>query len=189
VAALSGVKPPAEPSDPEQEAIRSQFNKLYPGLAKLEAMADKLEKAGNFDFDGIQNSQQQVWVAHGNQVLATLQEKVKAAYGGADLTPKALQRISRAFVSEVGDDADMRARYEAGDLSIIDEFVKDFTGGLLDPYRRSTAATAPAPGRFAARNLPRGGGSSAIVGARPATLKPSDPGFHEAAFKRFGQDG
>ena len=81
----------------------------------------------------------------------------------------------------------MRARYEDVDLSIIDEFVRDYTSGSLDPYRRSTQVAA-APGQAAARRLPRGGGSSAIVGARPATLKPTDPGFHEAAFKRFTQD-
>jgi hypothetical protein len=184
VAALSGVTMPTQP-DPESDAIKQQFNKLYPGLAKLEAMADKLERAGNFDFEGIQSSQQQVWVQHGTQVLSQLAEKAKQAYGGADLPPKTLGRIQRAFVSEVAEDPDMKARYESGDMSIIDEFIKDYTTGVLDPYRRSSAAAA-APNNLA-RRLPRGGGSSAIVGARPATLKPSDPGFHAAAFNRYNE--
>lgn len=186
VAALSGVQAPAAPADPEQEVIRGQFAKLYPGLAKLEAMADKLEKAAGFDYDAVQNSSQQVWVAHGNRVLNELTEAVKTVYGGADLTPKAQKRIQQAFVSEIAEDPQMRARYEAGDMSIISEFVKDYTGSNLDPYRRSTQAAA-APSRELARRLPRGGGGSAIP-AKPATLKPSDgDAYHKAAFERFSQ--
>jgi hypothetical protein len=186
VAALTGVRLPTAP-DPESDAIRAQFNKLYPGLSKLEAIADKLEKAGQFDYDGIQQSQQQVWVQRGTEVLSRVAQAAKDAYGGADLPPKTLGRIQRAFVSEVAEDPDMKARYEAGDMSIIDDFIKDYTAGVLDPYRRSTATQVQNPGQQAARRLPRGGGSSAIVGARPATLKPSDPNFHEAAFARFNQ--
>jgi hypothetical protein len=185
VAALSGVKPPPQPADAENDAIKAHFEKLYPGFGKLMAMQEKLEKLSSFDFEGVQKSQEQQWEAHGTQVLATLAERVKAAYGGAELSPKAIQRISHAFASDIQNDPDMRARYDRGDMSLIDEFVKDLTGTILDPYRRSTAAAQP--GNVAARRLPRGGGSSAIVGARPAALKPSDPGFHTAAFSRFNQ--
>jgi hypothetical protein len=183
VAALSGTKFQA-PADPEQDGIRAQFAKLYPGLAKMESMAEKFEKIAAFDFDGLKQSQEQSWTAHGNQVLQTLATKVKAAYGGAELTPKALKRITTAFVHEVRDEPEMRDRYDAGDLTIIDDFIKDYTSGVLDPYRRSTSAAA-APRSTIASKLPRGGGSSAIVGNRPASLKPSDPGFHEAAFRRL----
>lgn len=187
VAALSGVTIPTPPN-PEHDTIRQQFSQLYPGLAKLEAIADKLEKAGQFDYDGIQQSQQQVWVQRGTEVLSRVAQAAKDAYGGADLPPKTLGRIQRAFVSEVAEDPDMKARYESGDMSIIDDFIKDYTAGVLDPYRRSTATQVQNPGQQAARRLPRGGGSSAIVGARPATMKPSDPNFHNAAFARFNAD-
>lgn len=187
VAALSGVPAPGPAPDPENDAIRSQFNKLYPGLAKLEAMADKLEKAAGFDYEGVTNSQQQVWVAHGTQVLQTLATQVKEAYGGAELTPKALKRIQQAFVTEVMDDPEIKERYEAGDLSIVAEFVKDYTGSNLDPYRRSTAAAGQQT-RDQARRLPRGGGGSAVIAPRPPTLKPSDgDAYHQAAFDRFQQ--
>ncbi len=183
VAALSGVKMPTAP-DPDADAIRSQFAKYYPGLSKMEAMQEKIEKLLGYDFEGIQKSQEQAWQVAGNQALATFENKVKAVYGGADLAPKALQRITTAFAHEVQNDPETRERYNSGDMSIMDDFIKEYTSGILDPYRRSTAAAAAPRPNFAAR-LPRGGGSSAIVGARPAALKPSDPGFHEAAFKRF----
>lgn len=190
VAALSGVKPPAAPRNPEHDQIRNQLFEVAPELKELFEMRDKIKELTGLDLNEIKqirSSQDQVWQAHGNSVLRTLTEKVKAAYGGADLSPKAMQRVARAFVAEVGEDDDLRARYEAGDLSIIDEFVKDYTGQVLDPYRR-TASVAQNQQQNLARRLPRGGGSSAVVGNRPPTLKPSDPGFHEAAFKRFNQE-
>lgn len=189
VAALSGVKPPTAPRNPEHDQIRNQLYEVAPELRELADLKDKLKELTGLDLNEIKqirSSQDQVWQAHGNSVLRTLTEKVKAAYGGAELSPKALQRVARAFVAEVGEDEDLRQRYEAGDLSIIDEFVKDYTGAVLDPYRR-TANVAQNQQHNLARRLPRGGGSSAIVGAPPQNLKPTDPGYHEAAFKRFSQ--
>lgn len=192
VAALSGVQPPAAPEDPEQAAIRQQFNKLYPGLAKLETMADKLQRAAEFDYDGVQQSvrgtTQQMWESHGNQMSRVLFDKARDAYGGAELSPKAMGRIANAFAWELQNDEQVRQRYEAGDLTVLDEFIADYKGTVLDPYRRSTQAASPSaiPG---VRRLPRGGGNSAIVGGRPENLKPSDAGFHNAAFKRFTNGG
>lgn len=186
VAALTGVQMPTA-ADPQSEELRAQFAKHFPKLAKLESLADKLEKAAEFDYDGVQSSQQQVWVAHGNQALQTLTDKVRQAYGGADLSPKALQRIQRSFVNEIAEDPQMEARYRAGDLTIIDEFLAEWKSGVLDPYRRTTAAAAQ-PGRPEARRLPRGGGGSAVVGGAPPTVKPSDgDAFHKAAFARLQQ--
>ncbi len=189
VAALSGVQMPAAPRNPEHDAIRNQLLEVMPELKDYLDMKDKLKAFSDFDpkeITAIRESQNQSWAARGNETLRTLTDKVKAAYGGAELPAKQLKRIASAFVTEVGEDPELRARYESGDLSIIDEFVADFTGGVLTPYQRSNSVAQSAVRNQAAR-LPRGGGSSAIVGARPAALKPSDPGFHEAAFKRFEQ--
>ena len=188
IAGLAGIKPPEPPVDPETAQIREQFNKLFPGLAKLEGLQEKLERLAGVDFEALQSSvqatNQQVWEAHGAAMLRTLVDKASEAYGGQTLEPKAQKRLANAFAFELQEDPEMRARYEAGDVSVIDEFLKDYTGTLLDPYRKATAAAA-APATIAARRLPRGGGSSAIVGARPASLKPSDANFHKSAFDTF----
>ena len=191
VAALSGVKMPAAPRNPEHDAIRNQLFEVVPEFQEFLDMKEKLKGfADGFDpkeIAAIRESQTQSWAAQGNQTLRALTDKIKAAYGGKELPQKQLKRIASAFVTEVGEDPELRARYESGDLSIIDEFVADFTGGVLSPFQRQADVTQQATRNLAIR-LPRGGGSSSVVGARPATLKPSDPGFHEAAFKRFGQE-
>lgn len=186
--ALSGVKAPTAPN-PEADAIKAQFFQVFPEAQKVFGIVDKLEKLAGVNIDEIVQSQQQSWVQHGARVLDSVVEKIRAVYGGQELAPKATERIQRAFVSELESDPDLRARYDRGDLSVIDDFVKDYTGTILDPYRRSTQAAAPAaPGSFQ-RRLPRGGGGSAVVpGARPATLKPSDgDDFHKAAFASFSR--
>lgn len=186
VAALSGVKPPTAPQDPETAAIRKQLEAMYPDLAELKAMREELARLKDIDPDAMKRAAQQPWVIHGSQVLSLLESKVKAAYGGADLTPKAMSRLQRLFVQEMESDPQLTARYERGDLSIIDEFVQDYTAGMLDPYRRSTTV-AQQPRQDAARRLPRGGAGSAIAAgpARP-TVKPTDgDAFHRAAFDAY----
>jgi hypothetical protein len=187
VAALSGVKLPAPPRNPEHDQIRNQLYEIAPELKELAELKEKIKALSGFDpkeFQALKDSQQQSWQVYGNSTLRTLIDKAKEAYGGADLSPKALRRISSAFASELQEDQEFRERYEAGDLSIIDEFIADYRGSVLDPYRRQSAAAA-APNMAAARRLPRGGGSTPVVGARPALLKPTDPNFHQDAWKRF----
>lgn len=193
IAALAGVQGPTAPVDPEVAAIREQFSKMFPGLAKLEGMQEKLEKIAGFDFENIGKSVEQVnnrmWENHGNQMSRILLDKAKDIYGGSDLGDKAKGRLINAFVWELQNDDELRGRYEAGDTSVLDEFLNDYKGTNLEPYRKTTAAAA-APNLLAARRLPRGGGSSAVVGARPASLKPGDPNFHKSAFDRFrGEQG
>ena len=190
VAALSGVKAPAAPRNPEHEQIRSQLYEIAPELKELAELKEKLKGFADFDpseFKTLKAAQEQAWTAQANQVLAQVVDRVKGVYGGAELSPKAVQRIQRSFIAEVSEDPELRARYENGDLSIIDEFVKDLTGSLLDPYRRSTAAANPNNPATRPR-LPRGGGGSAVVGPRPSTVKPTDgESYHKAAFERFQQ--
>jgi hypothetical protein len=165
VAALSGVKHTPAPN-PEADAIRNQLFQVAPELKELFEFKEMLGELKGLNLKEtiaeLRASHNQSWTQRGNQTLTALENGVREAYGvaGKDLSPKALQRIQRAFVSELQEDDAMRERYEAGDASVVTDFVKDFTGVVLDPYRRSTAS-APAAGREAARRLPRGGGGQA----------------------------
>lgn len=188
VAALSGVQMPKPAMNPEFEAVRNQLFQVAPELKDVFENLELLKELKGLNLKDslgrINGFVEQSWAERGSGTLRSLNEKVKAAYGGAEIAPKQMARIGRAFIGELEDDADLRARYEAGDPSVIDEFVKDLTGGLLDPYRRSTAAAAQ-PNRDAARRLPRAGGGQPV--AMPGrTVKPSDgDAFHKGAFDAF----
>lgn len=187
VAALSGIEQPKPRLSAEQEQIRREFFELFPeyaGLAKLDA--SKLEKIAQLDFDAIQRANQEtsqrIWTNHGTQAVQYFSGKIKDAYG-ADVAPTTMKRVLNAFVAECGENVQMLQRYEAGDFSVIDEFMADWTKGFIDPVRKS--ATQLTPGQVAARKLPRGGGS-ATVSAKPPSLKPSDGDkYHSAAFEAF----
>lgn len=188
VAALSGVQPPAAQPSAEQNAIRTQLLAVMPELKDLLDARDDISGLKGLNLKETISALQQFaanrWQQQGTQTLSTLGAKIKAAYGGADIAPKQLARISRAFIGELEDNPELLARYEAGDPSVVDEFVTDYTQGVLDPYRRSTAAAAARQAAGAdARRLPRGGGGSPTVGNRPPAIKPGDGDkFHKAAW-------
>lgn len=187
VAALSGVEMPKPRLTQEQEQIRREFVELFPeyaALAKLDPA--KLEKLTQMDFDALQRANQEtsqrIWTNHGTQAVQYFADRIKGAYG-ADVAPTTMKRVLNAFAAECGENARMLQRYEAGDFSVIDEFMSDWTKGFIEPIRKT--ATQPTPGQIAARKLPRGGGG-ATVSAKPPSLKPSDGDkFHNAAFEAF----
>lgn len=195
VAALSGVTRPAAPPNPEVQAIRDQLLQVIPELKDILDNREHITGLKDLNLkdtiEQLRNAQQQGHVQRGTQTLNALATEVRNVYGaaGKDLSEKAIQRIQRAFISELQHDEELAGRYESGDPDVVSDFVKDFTGGVLDPYRRSIAANPQTPGQFAARRLPRGGGGTPVAGATPArTVKPSDgEDFHKSAFTRFMQ--
>lgn len=187
VAALSGVQPPAAPEDPEAAAIRTQFEKLYPGLAKLNKMADKLEKFGEIDPQELTSSQEHYFTVLGQQTLSRLDQRV-AEVIGAEPTGFARQALHVAFGAFVRHDPENANRYAAQDPKLLDDFLKEYQNGILDPYRRRIT-TATAPRNEAVKRLPRGGNSSAIAAGGPAKPAPTDSDeFHRAAFSAFSQN-
>lgn len=187
VAALSGVQPPTPQDDPETAAIRQQFFKVFPWAEKIAKLnPEQIDRLVQFDPAPLTQTLEQVAVQHGAHVLQQLAMKVKDAYGGAELAPRAVARIQQLFINDLDADPELRARYERGDMGVIDDFVKEYTGGLLDPFRRSTQAVEQ-PRREAASRLPRGGAGSAIAaGTPPPTVKPSDGDeYHKAVFRRY----
>lgn len=187
VAALTGVPMPKPPANPEHEQIRQQFFEMFPQFKTLaELDPEKLTKLMGFDFEALQRANQEtserIWANHGTRAVQTFEAKAKELYGAVE--PKQLKRMINAFAAEVQEDADLTRRYEAGDFSIIDEWLGDWSKQFIEPIRKQ--ASSPTPGQFAARRLPRAGGGSAVTGPKPPSLKPSDGDkFHEAAYEAF----
>lgn len=185
VAALSGVAAPAAPEDPETSEIKAQFFKLFPWAKKLADLApEKLEALIGFDPSSIGSAEEHYWNQLGAQTLASVEEKVAAVYG-ADLTPFARGLVRQGFAAYISSSQELRDRYEQMDPKLVDDFVKEYTAGVLDPHRRSiTAAATPRVDRL--RRLPRGSTTTAIPGAGPARPKPADTDeYHRSAFAAF----
>lgn len=140
--ALVGVTPPA---NPEVDAVREQFAKLYPGLAKMEAKAAEmealLERGGDLE---AQNNH--YWQSYGRQTMDRLFSGTETALGGA-LTEEGKRQLHASFVGFVGSSPELTARY-ASDPTIVDDFVRQFTSNFIDPVRRAASAgvVARAPG-------------------------------------------
>jgi hypothetical protein len=186
VAALAGVQPPQAPEDPETAAIRQQFERLYPGLAKLNERAERLAALAEMDPQSMTSAQEHYWESLGRQTFNRLDEKVQSLIGG-ELTPFARRTMQSAFAAYIQSDQDLAVRYAGQDPKLLDDFLKEYQTGFLDPYRR-TITTQQAPRHERVRNLPRGGNSTAIPGGGPAQLKPADTDeYHGAAFRAFTQ--
>lgn len=185
VAALSGVQAPAAPVDPEIAQIRQQFERVYPGLAKLEAMADKLAGLSDFDPSVVTQSQERAYEVLGNQTLARVHEQAAKLFGG-ELKPLAKQSLEATFGLWIYNNQDLHGRYEAQDPRLIQEFFQQYQEGILDPFRRQST-TAQAPRDRAITRLPRAGsGAPQVPGQR--TLQPTDSEeYHGAAFRALNQ--
>lgn len=187
VAALTGVSMPKPPESPEVAQVREQFFQIFP---QFKALADldpeKLAKVAGFDFEALQRANQEtaqrIWTNHGTRATQVFEAKAKELYG--EIEPKQLKRMISAFAAEAQEDQQVLQRYEAGDFTVIEEWLADWSKGFIDPIRKQ--ATQPTPGQLAARRLPRAGGGGAAVGQKPPSLKPSDgEKFHNAAFEAF----
>jgi hypothetical protein len=162
---LVGVGP--QP-DPEVDAVRQQFGKLYPGLSKLEERTAQLEalleRAGD-----LESQTSHYWTAYGRQTVDRLFETAQAAIG-APLTEEGKRMLHSSFVGFVQSSPEMTERY-ANDPSIVNDFVKAFTSGFIDPARRAASATVT--GRAANTALPQdtpGGAPRVQPGPQPTNM-------------------
>lgn len=139
--ALVGVQPPP---NPEIDAVRGQFGQLYPGLAKLDSVADELlalrERAQDME-----SQSEHYWQQYGQQTMNRLFESAQTNLG-APLTDEGRRVLHSAFTGFVSSSPEMTARY-ANDPTIVEDFVKAFTSSFIDPARR--AASANVTGRAA----------------------------------------
>lgn len=133
------------PPDPERQAVRDQFGRLYPGLTKIEERANEilgiLERAGDLE---AQNSH--YWESYGRQQVNNLFEKAATSLG-SPLTDEGKRALHSAFTGFVSSSPELTDRY-ANDPTLVDEFWTTFSSSFIDPARR--AATATVAGRAAA---------------------------------------
>lgn len=132
--ALVGAAPPV---DTEADTVRSQFAKLYPGLAKMEEKAAQmeqlLERGGDLE---AQNAH--YWQSYGRQTMDRLFTGAEKALGGA-LTDEGKRQLHSSFAGFVGSSPELTSRYSS-DPTIVDDFLTQFTANFIDPVRRAASA-------------------------------------------------
>lgn len=165
---LAGVE---APPNPEVEAVRQQFTRLYPGLAKLDGRADVieqfLEKA-----DAIEQQTNHYWNTYTRQTLDKLFSLAEESYG-APLTDQGKATLHSSFVGFVQSSPEIQARY-AEDPNLVVEFWKAFSSNFIDPVRRNTVAGA-------ANRAPHGLPQDTPAGAPQTTPSPRLNGLDERA--------
>ncbi len=135
VRALTGVTPPP---NPEISAVRDQFGRLYPGLAKMEDKADMLEKIIE-NQNNMEAQQQHYWQRYGQQTMDRLYDKASQSLG-TNLSDDAKRYLYTSFVGYVQSSPELTERY-ANDPSLVDDYLKMLTSNLIDPVRRSASAS------------------------------------------------
>lgn len=173
--ALVGVHP--QNQNPEVDAVRSQFAKLYPNLAKLEDQADKvfgvIDKAGD-----LESQNGHYWQSYGRQTMDRLYSRAAESLG-APLTDEGKRSLHSSFVGFIQSSPELTDRY-ANDPSIVEDFWKAFTSSFIDPVRRTASATVT--GRVPG-NIPQDTPS----GAPRATPTPGAKDLDERAQNAWAQ--
>lgn len=146
--ALVGVQQPNV--NPEAQAVREQFGRLYPGLAKLEERAQDL--LGVIDQAGdLQSQNQHYWQEYGRNSVNRLFEYAEKTLGNP-LTEEGKRSLHMAFTGFVQSSPEMQERY-ATDPTLVSEFWTNFASSLIEPARRGAAATVQT--RAAGTPVPR----------------------------------
>lgn len=183
VLALAGAEPKSE-QDAADEAVRERFKQLYPKLGSLDDdKIDRLLKLAD-RADSLEDATSHHWQAHARKMLDGAISGMQKALGG-DLTDRQKARLEKAYAQEAQTNPEFLARHEAGDATLVDEFVKEFVEDFVEPGRRK--ALADEQNRM--RRVPSSRDRS-VVGQGGKKLDLSkDEDFAEAAVASFKAHG
>mgnify|MGYP001558141891 CR=1 FL=1 len=171
IAALTNNRTPTE-AEVTDQAVRDRLDQLYPQLKGLT----------QDDIDALREMRQQSaqltatvrhhWDAHSKRMMESVYEKVGAEIG--ELTPRQQRKIVAAYVADAEADPEFLRRHDAGDQTLIDEFVKAYIEDTVEPVRRKTIANevnrsraVPSGGN---RTLPQLGGKPIDVNDDKAVM-------------------
>lgn len=176
----SGTPQERPQDDAETRAIRDQFAKMFPNLAKLndfdpEQLSGLLQQAPQQ-----QQQWEQYWTNVGQNTLRTLQSKITEIYG--DKTDPVTRSVfESAFISWVERDPQARERYLSQDPSLVEDFWKRTNAAVLDPVRKSAAAQVSQRVDRIGR-LPSAAKSNTALPAQKPPKPKTEEDLHDAAW-------
>lgn len=185
VQALAGVTP-QDPNEQNAEKVRNAFYEMFPAFKHFAKLSDEQIQQLVSTPDRMQDisqAEQRRWQQHGNQQVAAISEQVADALGMDKLSPRQESTLRTSFTAWLkstagaefqasnGQGSDTLRRYEDGDSTVIESFVKEYVADFITPARRQ--ATAQTINRN--RPVPNSGGRSQVTSpARPETFKDLD---------------
>jgi hypothetical protein len=166
IAALAGVTVPSA-DETEAEKVAAAFYSL-PQFAHLKGLTPEFlasVKALVDQGSTFAEARDHLYNQQADRFLASLETTFAEEIGAQSLTPGQARKLRAAFGASMPDQredpegfAKFRQRYDAGDESLISEFIKEYVSDMLEPARRQ--ATVPIAQR---RPVPRGGPSTSVV--------------------------
>lgn len=176
-------QPTQPPPDPQAEAVKAQFFKLFPAAEKLFGLPPDRLEALIASGPHWQAQTEHYWTTVGQNYLRQLEQSMHSVYGGAP-DVKARRWFESAFIDWVTNDPDAQSRYISQDPNLVSDFWKQAESLMLDPIRRSAIAAEQRKGERRDR-LPKPGVPTQALG-RGAPPKPKDEEeLHERAYEAF----
>ena len=99
-------------------------------------------------------------------MLDSVYEKIGAEMG--ELTPRQRRNITAAYIADAEESSEFMRRHDAGDKTLIEEFVKAYIEDTVEPVRRKTIASEVTRSRA----VPSGGNRTLPnMGGKPIDIK------------------
>ena len=156
IAALTNSRIPTE-AEATDQAIRERLEQLYPQLKTPPSDRDELTRD---EINALRETAKHHWAGHSQRMMAGVYEKIEAELG--TLTPRQQRKIIAAYVADAEADPEFLRRHDAGDKTLVDEFVKAYIEDTVEPVRRKTIANEVTRSRAVPsggnRTLPNMGG-------------------------------
>lgn len=194
IRALAGVRDVA-PEELEIGQVRDALGRVIPGINKLSPeMIERLVKIAQ-NGDQIEETNRTIWKNHGLKMIRTAQDSIADTLRVEKLTDRQKSRIGREYTTFIEensylDENDRPAgailRHEAGDDSLVEEFVKAFLEDWQESIRKSVVSTETRP----LRAVPSGRGRSVVIGKPKEKVNYNDPkAFGDALVASFKDHG
>lgn len=180
VQALAGLTPKtAEEAD--EELVKARLLKLFPQLNGNNKDVEDLKA----EIAELRKGTSTQWETHGKKMLGRVAAGVEKALGSGKLSERQTNRIQVAYVREAESNPEFLARHEAGDETLIAEFVEGWLEDFVKPAERK--ALAADVGRR--QRVPNGNGRSAVgAGEKKIDVK-DDKAVEDLLVKGFRDRG
>ena len=137
IAALTGSKIPTA-DEAEAAAVQAQFKRFFPHLADLspddvKALREMQSRRGQID-----EVLTQTGMKHARQMVGAVTKEIETELG--TLNERQKRKIAALYISEAEADPEFLKRHDAGDETLVKEFVKNYLDDFVEPVRRKVTA-------------------------------------------------